>query len=322
MPSPAVSVVIPSYNHGRFIEEAVDSVLGSSFSDFELVIVDDGSTDDTLDVLKPYRADPRVRIRTQENRGAHAALNVGLSLVKGELIFILNSDDVYHRDRIKKMVDRFRADPFAVVVTSWLQVVDGDGGDLGIKQGHRNMPPWPSATDGPLLSALDDTELALLETNFVSTTSNVAFRRTLLDGAGLDFMPLRYTHDWDFLLGAVCQGGLALLQEPLVHYRVHGDNTIREGEERAKGEMRFEVMWTVCRHAEALCGRKVEAGLDGDDARLRMWRSLPRFGCDTLMAQLLRLRGSSKDCPPAYDAMLEPSHPFRMAAVGTLAAMP
>jgi glycosyltransferase involved in cell wall biosynthesis len=322
MSGPVVSVVIPSYNHGRFIEQTVDSVLGSSFPDFELVIVDDGSTDDTLDVLKPYRADPRVRIRTQENRGAHAALNVGLSLVKGELVLILNSDDVFHRERIKKAVDRFRADPFAVVVSSWLQVVDADGNELGVKQGYRNMPPWPPATDGPLLSALGDTELALLETNFVSTTSNVAFRRTLLDGGGGDFMPLRFTHDWDFLLSAASQGAVSLIEEPLIQYRVHGDNTIKEGERLAKGEMRFEVMWTVCRHARALCRRKVEAGLDADDVRLRMWRSLPRFGCDTLLAQLLALRGSSPGPPAAYDALLEPAHPFRIAAIETLAPTP
>ena len=322
MSSPAVSVVIPSYNHGLFIEQTVDSVLSASFSDFELVIVDDGSTDNTLEILQPYRADPRVRIRTQENRGAHAALNVGLSLATGHLLFVLNSDDVYHRDRIRKIVDRFRAEPDAVAACTWLEVIDGDGKRLGIKEGHRTLPPWPPPTCGPYLSDLGDPELALLETNFVSTTSNVAFRRTLMDTGGLDFLPLRYTHDWDFLLAAIGHGRLAFIEEPLVQYRVHGDNTIREGQDRAKGEMRFEVMWTVCRHADSLCARKVEAGLDPGNVNIRKWRSLPRFGADTLLAQLLSLRGTSERPPPAYDALLDVSHPFRTAAVETLAEMP
>ena len=169
MSSPAVSVVIPSYNHARFIGEAVDSVLGSSFKDLELVIVDDGSDDDTLDVLLPYRAEPRVTIQAQENRGAHAAINVGLALAGGSILFILNSDDAYHPDRIGRLVGAFNADPKTVIAASWIEVVDGEGASMGIKQGFRNMPPWPPPSQGPFLSGLGDEELALLETNFVAT---------------------------------------------------------------------------------------------------------------------------------------------------------
>ncbi len=322
MSSPLVSVVIPSYNHGRFIERAVDSVLASSFADLELVIVDDGSTDNTLEILRPYRAEPRVRIRNQENRGAHVALNVGLSLARGELLFVLNSDDSYHRDRIRRLVENFRTHPEVALAASWIEVVDADDTGLGIKEGWANMPPWPAPTDGPMLSDLGDPELALLETNFVSTTSNVAFRRSLLDDAGLDFLPLRYTHDWDFILSACRHGRLLILPEPLVSYRVHGDNTIHEGVDRSKGEMRFEVMWTTIRHAVPTIRRAAKRELEAGDLRARMWKSLPRFGAETLLAQMLSLRGSGSRPPASYDAMLDPAHPFRIAAVDTLAELP
>jgi len=322
MSSPVVSVVIPSYNHCRFIERAVDSVLNSSFSDLELVVVDDGSTDDTVEILRPYRAEPRVRIRRQENRGAHAALNVGLSLARGDLIFVLNSDDSYHRDRIRRLVEELRDHPEVVLAASWIEVVDGDDATLGIKEGFTNMPPWPAPTTGPLLSELGDLDLALLETNFVSTTSNVAFRRSLFDDAGLDFLPLRYTHDWDFILSACQKGRFLLVPEPLVRYRVHGDNTIREGADRSKGEMRFEVMWTTVRHASRACSRAAGRGRDPDDLKIRMWQSLPRFGAETLLAQMLSLRGTSHRPPAAYDALLDPLHPFRAAAVDTLSELP
>ncbi len=322
MAPPSVSVVIPSFNHARFIGEAVDSVLGSSFKDLELVIVDDGSTDDTLDVLVPFRADPRVTIQAQENRGAHAAINVGLALSGGSILFILNSDDAYRPDRIAKMVGAFNADPKLVIAASWIDVVNAEGRSMGIKEGFRNMPPWPPPSQGPFLSEVGDAQLALLETNFVSTTSNVAFRRSLIDDHGLDFLPLRYTHDWDFILSACRHGEFRLIEEPLVRYRVHGDNTIREGQDRAKGEMRFEVMWTAIRHARSLVSRKVASGLASADLENRMWRSLPRFGCETLLAQLLTLRGPEEDPPGAYDALLEPAHPFRVAAVEALSAVP
>jgi glycosyltransferase involved in cell wall biosynthesis len=322
MSPPLVSVVIPSHNHGRYIARAVDSVLASSFSDLELVIVDDGSTDDTLEVLRPYRARPQVRVRTQENRGAHAALNVGLSLAEGELLFVLNSDDAYHPERIERLAGRFRDDPGVVLAASWIEVVDGEDGPLGVKRGHLNMPPWPPPSAGPFLSALGEPELALLETNFISTTSNIAFRRTLLDEAGLDFLPLRYTHDWEFILAACRHGRIALVEEPLVRYRVHGANTIREGAAQAAGEMRFEVMWTVCRHAAAACAGAVARGHSRGDLERRMWRSLPRFGCEALLGELLALRGLDPSSPAAYDALLQASHPLRRSAVAVLAAMP
>ncbi|HOC41995.1 MAG TPA: glycosyltransferase [Thermoanaerobaculales bacterium] len=322
MSPPAVSVVIPSYNHGRFIARAVDSVLSSSFTDLELLIVDDGSSDDTLQVLRPYRAHRQVTIRTQENRGAHAALNLGLSLARGRLLFVLNSDDAYHPERIQRLVERFRDDPAIVLAASWIEVVDAEDRSLGVKRGHLNMPPWPPASAGPLLSALGEPELALLETNFISTTSNIAFRRSLLDEAGLDFLPLRYTHDWEFILAACRHGRLALVEEPLVFYRVHGSNTIREGAAQAAGEMRFEVMWTVCRHARATCGDAAARGHHEHDLVRRMWRSLPRFGCEGLLAELLAVRGLDAVPPASYDALLEPGHPFRRAAVAALAAMP
>jgi glycosyltransferase involved in cell wall biosynthesis len=322
MSSPAVSVIIPSYNHGRYIARAVESVLSSSFSDLELVIVDDGSTDDTLQVLRSYRTRPQVKVRTQENRGAHAALNVGLSLAAGRLLFVLNSDDAFHPDRIRRLVERFHADPGVVLAGSWIEVVDAGDGSLGVKRGRLNMPPWPPASAGPLLSEVGEHELALLETNFISTTSNVAFRRSLLDEAGLDFLPLRYTHDWEFILAACRHGRIALVEEPLVRYRVHDSNTIREGAAQATGEMRFEVMWTVCRHAATICADAAARGRSEGDLARRMWRSLPRFGSEALLAELLTLRGLDPAPPASYDALLHASHPFRRAAVAVLAAMP
>jgi len=322
MSPPAVSVVIPSYNHARFIARAVDSVLSSSFTDLELVIVDDGSTDDTLEVLRPFRVNPRVRVRTQENRGAHAALNVGLSLAEGELLFVLNSDDASQPQRIQRLVQRFRDDPDVLLAASWIEVVNGEDNPLGVKRGHLNMPPWPPPSAGPFLSALGEPGLALLETNFISTTSNVAFRRSLLDEAGLDFLPLRYTHDWEFILAACRHGRLALVEEALVRYRVHDTNTIREGAALAAGAMRFEVMWTVCRHAAAACAAAVAKGHTQADLERRMWRSLPRFGCDSLLAELLALRGLDPSPPAAYDALLQATHPFRRAAVAVLSAVP
>ncbi len=314
--SPQVSVVVPSYNHGRFLDECLGSVLASD-ADLELIVVDDGSTDDSRERLRTFADDPRVRVFEQENQGAHAALNRGISLAQGELVFLLNSDDVFEPERIPTFVERFAADPDLVVLTSWLRVIDEAGGELGIKQAWHNMPPWPRPTYGPGLADFGEPVLALLETNYASTTSNFAFRRRLNSEHGLCFAPLRYTHDWDFLLAAAAFGSVAVIDEPLVRYRVHSSNTIAEGTAEGTGTMRFEILWSVTRHAARIC-RDFAETLEVDELRRRLWASLPRFGRDDVLAQLLLLRGDADEPPPAFESLLDDSHSFRSRAIEVL----
>jgi glycosyltransferase involved in cell wall biosynthesis len=321
-----VSVVIPSYNHAAYIVEALESVLCTRWDELEVVVVEDGSTDDTLQRLERFRNDPRVRIFEQANAGAHAALNRGLALATGEILCILNSDDRFAPERIPRLAELLAEEPDLAMATSWIRVVDGEGSELGIKQGYHNMPPpWSPTTSGPRLADTGDPTLALLETNFVSTTSNIAFRRSLLAEAELAFANLRYTHDWDFILSACAHGRLAVVEEPLVDYRVHDANTIREGTEpeRGQGAMRFEILWVIARHAESLMRARATGEHPEDDLLRRFWRSCPTFGLESLMTRLLLLRGGTEvPVPPSYDDLLREDHPFRVAAIEVLDSIP
>ncbi len=322
---PAVSVVIPSYNHAAFVEAAVESALAAmgavAGGELELVVVDDGSTDDSRARLERFRHDPPAPVHTPENRGAHAALNRGVAASRGDVVFILNSDDLFHPQRIRRLLDRFSAEPRLAMLASWLEVVDAGGGTLGIKEAWRNMPPWPRPRPGPGLAETGDPLLALLETNYVSTTSNLAFRRQIFD-SGVRFQPLRYAHDWDFMLAAGEHGPLGLIEEPLVSYRVHTTNTIREGERqaRAEGQMRFEILWVVARHAaRTLRGIRAPAEeLRAEDFWRRFWNAAPRFGYESILSRLVALRGDGPRPPASYDALLEEDHPFRRRAITVL----
>ena len=99
---PKISVIIPSYNHAAYIGEAVHSVLTQSEGDLDLIVVDDGSTDSSLKVLERF-TDHRLRVIAQTNQGAHAAINRGLQAASGNYLAILNSDDVYHPQRLEKL---------------------------------------------------------------------------------------------------------------------------------------------------------------------------------------------------------------------------
>ena len=317
---PSVSVVIPSYNHEHFVAAAIESALASEGVDeLEVVVVDDGSTDASRQRLAAFRGDGRVRVVEQANQGAHAALNRALALARGELIFILDSDDLFDPRRVAVLAERLVAAPDAALAASWIEVIDGDGRPLGVKRAWHSLPPWPAPSSGPLLSELGDPRLAMLETNWISTTSNLAFRAELVRSGGLRFAPLRYSHDWDFVLRACRLGPVELVEEPLLRYRVHGANTIDEGAAGARpGAMRFEILWTVARHAKGLLRALggSEAGLA--DLERRFLRSAPTFGRGDLLDQLLLLRGDDEEPPTAYDALLDPDHPLRRAAFDAL----
>jgi glycosyltransferase involved in cell wall biosynthesis len=309
---PSVSVVIPSYNHERFVAQAVESALASEGVDeLEVVVVDDGSTDSSLDRLAAFSGDGRVRVVEQANRGAHAALDRGLELARGELVFILNSDDVFAPDRIRALSERLVAAPDAALAASWIEVVDADGARLGVKRAWHSLPPWPPTARGPTLSSLGEERLALLETNWVSTTSNLAFRAGLVREGGLRFSPLRYAHDWDFILAACRRGRVELVESPLLRYRVHGANTIGEGADAGQGPMRFEIMWAVCRHAEQLLRTVAASEPQLADLRRRFRNAAPTFGRDDVLEQLLLLRGVDREPPVAFDALLDAGHPVR-----------
>jgi len=316
--SPAVSVIIPSFNHEAFVGRAVDSVLANDGIDLEVIVIDDGSTDASRDRLDDYAGNPKVHVHHQANQGAYAALNRGLELARGDVIFILNSDDAFDSRRIQTLARRFEEKPDATLAASWIEVVDETGGQLGIKEAWRTLPPWPAPTAGPFLSALNDPRLALLETNWISTTSNIAFPATLVREHGLSFAPLRYAHDWDFILSACHLGNVDLVDEPLVQYRVHGANTIGEGTDEGQGLMRFEILWVVARHAMRLLRATSSSAAELTHLRDLLSTSAPTFGCDAVFDQLLLLRGGDDTPPPAYDALLDPDHPYRRSAIDVL----
>ena len=310
---PVVSVVVPSYNHLPYLEAAISSALKTTLP-MELVVVDDGSTDGSAALLTEWATrEPRLRVYCQENAGAHAALNRAISLARGPLVAILNSDDVYLPGRLEKLCTALLDQPGCALAGTWLEVIDTEGRRLGIKEGWKSLPPPWQKPGG--LSALGDPALALLESNYFSTTSNVVFRREL---AGPEpFRALRYAHDWDFILRLTGQGGLLFFEETLVQYRVHPTNTIKEGADDGRGWMNFEILWLLAAHARRiLATRSVDMGLP--DLEARILAGLPHFGRPDLLWTLLALRGGDEEIPPAYLALLEPQHPLRRRCIAEL----
>lgn len=237
-----VSVIIPSYNHDRYLPYAVKSVLEQSHDNLELIIVDDGSQDGSIDYLSDLRED-RVRCVLQSNRGAHAAINRGIAESSGEFIAILNSDDIYETNRIAKALNIFQENEQISLVTSWLSVIDESGAKLGVKRAWENLEPWPVLDPTKCYKATNSFSLNLLMSNFVATTSNIIVRRETAIRVG-GMRNLRFTHDWDFLLRVAAREKCYLIQEPLLQYRIHRQNTIASN----RAWMLFEICWIWAVH--------------------------------------------------------------------------
>lgn len=221
----AVSVVIPSYNHGHFLASTLASVLQAHDVALELIIIDDGSTDDSWAIISEFaQQDSRVRAYRQENQGAHAAINRGLALATGEFLAILNSDDLYSAGRLSTLVRLAKEQDLDFIATG-LQLIDGEGAAI-------TAHPWLAEYQRMVARAEQDgVWAALLERNITVSTSNFFLRRRLYEQLG-PIRPYRYNMDWDYVLRAYLAAPARFAWRadlPLWQYRLHGKNTILGG---------------------------------------------------------------------------------------------
>lgn len=239
---PELSIVIPSYNHERYIAQAVDSCLNQTLEDIEVIVVDDGSKDRSPLYLRSISA-PLFHLIEQPNAGAHNAINRGLEAASGEYLAILNSDDVYNTERFAKMISAMR-NSNSDFACSWLRQIDAHGRPGPIKKGwHNQLPAWLKESH-PIDTAEKDAFLkSLTYSNFVSTTSNMVFTRSLHKRIG-GMRNLRFAHDWDFAFRACLEAKPLLVEESLVDYRTHETNTIRTD----RNWMMFEILWCLAVH--------------------------------------------------------------------------
>ena len=204
--SPRVSVLMPVHNGERFVEEAVESILGQTFGDYEFIILDDGSTDDTGAILRRC-ADPRIVRIDQGHSGLAASLNRGLSVARGDYIARMDSDDRALPERLEREVAFLDRHPEVGIVGTAFRPIDQNGrvGEL------RRLPQ----------EHIDIRWASLLANPFAHPT--VAFRRDLLDRHGLSYDGwLAAVEDYDLWTRMLRHTRGANLREPLLHYREHG----------------------------------------------------------------------------------------------------
>jgi glycosyltransferase involved in cell wall biosynthesis len=196
--NPLISVIIPTYNRGWILKEAIDSVLAQDFRDFELIVVDDGSTDDTGQILEAYGQD--LTVYRQPNRGVSAARNRGIAAATGRLIAFLDSDDLWLPRKLSTQVDFFNSNPDAVInqnEESWIR----NGVRVNPKTRHHKIS-----------GMIFERSLGLC----LVSPSAVMMRRSLFDEVGLFDEDLPACEDYDLWLRLSWRYPVHLIETPLI----------------------------------------------------------------------------------------------------------
>jgi len=206
-PMPAVSVLLPVYNGARFLNEAVQSILDQTFRDFELLAVDDGSSDDSLAILRNFeRQDSRVRVETRENRGLVFTLNQLISIAKGQFLARMDADDISMPHRFAEQVDFLQIHPEVQLVGTSVTQINA----AGLKIGHIRSP----LDHGHI-------EAQLLDGHCPICHPAVMMRAKAIAEIGGYREEFRDAEDFDLWLRLSEVGKLANLSESLLLYRLH-----------------------------------------------------------------------------------------------------
>lgn len=210
-----VSVVTATYNMGGYIVETLDSILGQDYPHVESIVIDDGSTDNTQEILQPYLSTGRVTVVRQENSGQTVAKNRGIAESRGEFIAFCDADDTWRPDKLTQQVAAFDLDPDIALVFSDVNYIDANGGPCD----HPTMKRVGGRITGELL--VD---------NFIPFPTSIARATVLEEKNGFD-ENLSMSIDYDLWLRISVDYPMHYIPEPLANYRIwEGQMSKRTGE--------------------------------------------------------------------------------------------
>ncbi len=223
---PVASVVIPVFNTSKYLEKAVDSVLGQSFTDFELLLLDDGSTDESSAILDRYQAaDSRCIVHHWRNRGIIATRNEGNRLARADIIILMDSDDICMPDRFAKQIRYLDENPDCVAVGSRILLIDSED--------------MPITVMGDKFShdEIDSTNISGVDASFFQPA--VALRKSAVEQVGGYRAEYPCAEDFDLFLRLAEVGRLANLPDVLLKYRQHLSSIgYSQGDKQANSAMR------------------------------------------------------------------------------------
>jgi hypothetical protein len=278
--APLVSVVMLSYNHAPYLAAAIESVLGQTLEDLELVVGEDGSTDGSLEIARSYaEADPRVRVLTHpghENRGIGATVNLVRSATSGAYQLGLPSDDMLYPDALERLAAYLEAHPEVGYVYGYGHMIDAQGRTLMV-QGRSGPEPRLFGRD---LTAGGRIVERLVQGNAIAAMTAL-WRRACLDQTGDEHPTLVYG-DWEHQTRGAAHWEVAFIPQAFALYRVHGENTSLDLARETKVQRQLDVTAVLRERAPSVGGRLAEPRIR---ALLELQMGYLRFAAGELAGQ-------------------------------------
>lgn len=269
-----ISVIIPTYNRAHIVGEAIDSVLGQTYPNVELIVVDDGSTDKTLDVLAGYG--DRIKVVAQKNGGPAAARNRGLAEARGEFIAFQDSDDLWLPEKLERQLDLMNSAGESVpccITNIAMRWSDKEITSFGVS--------WLNATvrEGLWLNPAE-----VLATRFVLFNQAVMIRRRVLDHIGGFDESIRFQEDYELPLRLSLEGPWAFISDPLVIWRESKGGSVYKDSQRQEICSRECMVAVYEQHLARVAARGEASGLrelvEGELIRTRRGLKAARLRLD------------------------------------------
>lgn len=228
MKDPLVSVIVPNYNYARYLPERLDSILGQTFQDFEIIILDDCSTDNSKDVIERYRGNPKVStiIYNGKNTGSpFLQWDKGLELARGKYAWIAEADDLAKPTFLEKTVKAIQSGENVVIACSLSFVIN----ENGIITDEKGFDTADAAKQIEIFNGIDYIRDKMLDRNGVYNASMVLFSIDACKIVSRRYRSMRYCGDWLFWAELMRAGDIAVVREKLNLFRKHGNSVSDEG---------------------------------------------------------------------------------------------
>lgn len=232
--TPTVSVIVPNYNHARFLPMRINSILKQTFQDFELVLLDDCSTDDSQSILSSYTNDPRVRIEFNSvNSGSpFQQWNKGVKLAQGKYVWIAESDDYAGERLLERLVAALEAEPDVAFAYCLSWGINADNEPDGFADRYLSPLSRDRWRSDFVVDGREECRSYFIRTNVVPNASAVVFRKAVYEQVGGADESYRICGDWKLWAAMALKGKIAYFGEPLNFFRFH-DASVRNASKYA-----------------------------------------------------------------------------------------
>jgi len=219
MPIPLVSVIIPSYNRAHYIKETIDSILAQTYKNFEIIVIDDGSSDNTREVLEAYK--DRISYFYQENQGVASTRNRGVEEARGEYVSFLDCDDIWFPEKLEKQIEYVNEHPHVALVCAEVHIINSDGKFVKHVKRDESLPL---------------TFENLFEQSLVHVPTTIVKRQVILALGGFD-PTVAISDDYDLWLRLIKRYSCHYMPIPLAKYRIHSGNLMKQFDKRLRNNL-------------------------------------------------------------------------------------